>query len=517
MRRAVTLACMAGLGAALFSACSLDLDPTLIDSGDASVAGGTGGAAGSGGSGGSGGSAGSAGSPGGTGGGVGGISGSSGSSGAGGSGGTPVETCAGDLDCAPAGCLEGRCVNEQCVYEVCPSSTACAVRSCDTGTNVCGDATSVSFFVAQIPAGQALGCNNNPSLCMAIMGDFVIVGTSDGGLVAWNVSNPLSPQRVDVQTPPFSITRLVSSEGRVLIVGPSTAGKMSLAWIDLPSDPQTMNLGSTSVAVNFADGISVAYPSLPGSFLLVKNDPAEFYPSLHLVPPVQNNSTISLFASSGIPSEARVVASSGSRLVTFRTEVDVGNNFVPRFSLETNAGKPSAQNAGEQSLHAETGHIPTAASAHVFTSGFDGAVLWATNRIVDVVIDPYAGTTARMADALMFRWPLLSGEATFHGTRVVELTTFSPISYNGNVSGPSAQVSDTVALTSHVSAASTSQATVRAVERTDDTLALLPGSFTVPAAPAAIGMAASRRFGFVLTPTGTTDTALYVFAPTCSN
>ncbi|MCA9627625.1 MAG: hypothetical protein KC766_08170 [Myxococcales bacterium] len=512
MRRSTSLGLVCGaLGGLAFAACSLDLDEGLIGKGsdrDGGADSSVGGSAGAGGSSG-GASGGSAGTSSGGNGASGGSAGSSGGSG----GGLPdAGTCSGDgSECsAPTDpCLSPTCVAGECVYEVCPP-TGCTGQVCG-GSGTCEmSATTYGFQAHQFSLGDEVGCNGNAQFCIATLDNLLFVGTATKGILAWDMTNPVAPQELTVEQPPFAVTRIAATSGRVLLEGPIAGGRLSLGWIDRPA-PKSTSVTTHTAGVGFSRSISAVYPSSDHGFFLVLNNSGEFYPAARLLPPLMNTDTITMQTSAGIPSGARVIGASGTRLITFRTETSTGN-FEPYFSFERSAGTPQAQNDGEVNLYGQTGEVPTSSGAHNFASGNDGSLAWSTN----IVIRNDAGSP--VTTGVTFRWPLVDSSATsLDGSQRVDLETYPEQPYNSGLGGPIAMLNSTTALVTAADPANMNQTAVHIVTR-GSTLMLDPSRFVIPYSTNQIGVAGGLRFGYVLAPpvsTGTNAT-IYVFAPGCS-
>ena len=532
--RAQMLLWLVPLGLATAGACSLDLDESLIDANeaDASAGSGQGGTSLTGGTGGSGGAAGATGGSGAASGGMGGASASGGSGaggsggnpvggtggttgGSGGSGGTPGGSCTTADDCTTTGeCLSAQCIAGQCVFEVCPptSTEQCNSRQCSEQTNSCSASTGFGFNAEQLQVGDEIGCSGNAERCLAAVGSMLFVGTANTGLKAWDMNDPTNPREITVEQPPLVITRLVETQGRLLVVGSLQSQKLQLAWIDVPADPQVETLATTTVLTNFAESFNLTYPADPGAVFLVNT--GQFFPAVRLEPPYMNNDTITLSNSAGIPAGHTVVASSATRLVTFEIDSSSGTQ-QPFFSLETQAGTPGAQNSTEASVFAQTGEVPVSLSAHKFASTRTGALLWSTNRIFRTDGGP------PQSDAVVFRWPLIDGnDDSFNGLRSVVLESYSAGSANAVLAGPSALVGESKALVTATEPSNPSQTAVRSVERVDDTLTLGSSRFVISFSPNQIGVAGGVRYGYILTPSTTSapsppNTTLWVFAPDC--
>lgn len=468
-----------------FVACSLDLDEALLAKGDAGADSSLGGSSG-------------------TGGGA--------SGGNGGTGGKILDSggaCDANAECeTDGGCVEGRCSGGTCVYELCPVSTACTARACDTTTavNTCKAPEAFTFRAGTVTLPDAVGCSGVPGRCVAAMDDYVFVGTTSG-LNAWRVLSPLAPEPVNVQSPSFAITRMVAIDNRLFILGPASAGKLSIAWIDVPSDPLATDLTINSAGVNFSDTYAAAYPAAQDRMFLVQND--TLFPAAYLPHPLTSQTTVTLYPSAGLVSGASVVAASGARLLAYLVDTSLGV-YEPQLGFITAAGTSSAQ-AG--ALQAQTFEAPNSLSAHHFTSGYDGSVLWTTNRI-----EGAAGS--QETTGVVLRWPVIGSSGSIDAGAEVVLASFNPTGVNAALAGPSAVITPTLALATVAYPPDPQQTLVRSVSRSGSTLTL--GSETpppvLPFPPSQIGVAANRRYGFVLTPPSqspTTATTLHIFAPGC--
>lgn len=489
MRPLVILGTSFGLTLALFAACKLDLDESLIEGGDASL-GGTGGADG-GGSGGTGGT------------GTGATGGTGGAQGDGG-------PCDGDTQCkSDAACIEGRCAGGQCLYELCPTTQACQASSCDTTSSTCTAPTSYGFKAATIELDSDIGCSGAAPRCVAGFGDLVFVVTSDGALNAWRTSNPATPQKLTVDAPTFPIARMIASEDTLLLMSAVSAGTLQLAWIKAPSDPKATSLSVSSAGVNLSGNVSATYPAGAGSFLLVYNDSTSFYPAALVTPPVPNQSTVTQYPSTGLAPGATIVAGSASRLLSYRVDSSA-SPVVAKMAIVTGAGTANAQTGTEKPLGVEA---PSSLGAHYFWTGYEGSVLWSTNKVVQ----DDAGTPK--TSAVVLRWPITAGADTIDESLEVELAAYTVDDWNVVRRGPVALVDpSTVLATTAAPVDPTAQTLVRSVTRSGTTLSVGTATSTLPFAVNSIGIAANRKAGFILTPSNTTPalkTTLHVFAPGC--
>lgn len=514
MRMGTMIGWSAALGVtAAFAACSLHLDKSKI---------------GRGGGGGSSGSAGAGGTDAGPDTALGGSAGggTAGASGSGGSGGT-IEAgseCDASAQCkSDAACVVGTCNNGNCAYQLCPVTQACTGSSCDPNTQACTPPQPYGFSPGVIGVGQNLGCNNIASRCIAAMGDYVFVGTTSG-LKAWQVTNPQAPVSIPVNPqPPFGTTidRLVSNGKRVLVLLSNATGgnTLSVVWIDLPTNANPTTIPTTGAALQFQDSYSWSYPADGDNFFLVKNDPTNSYPSARLEPPLKDGDSVALSPCGGLPTGANIVGASGTRLIQFRIDSSTGP-FKPIFGFENAGGTQNSQYGGDADLSADTGNVPTDIGAHRFASTYNGGLLWATNEIVTV------DAGIQQADAVVVRWPLLnSADTTFNGKRSVVIQQYPLYSYNTLYAGPMAQIDANTALVTAALPSNTNQTLVRVVKRNGDTLSVTPAlssaGYQVPASLGSIGLAAGRRFAYLLVPNqapsgSTPDTAIKIFDPECT-
>lgn len=508
--KAISL-CLATTAAVFgFAACSLDLDEGLIGSqsdagGDASA--GSGGSAASGGSGGAAGSGATGG-----GGANGGAAGTSGASGNGGSAGTPdAGLCEEATECASQAdeCLLAACIGGECLYEVCPP-IGCSGRFCGASGKCEMSATTYGFQAQQFSIGDAIGCGGNAGFCIAAFENLLFVGTNAQGLKAWDMTDPTTPRSIQVEQPPFAISRLTSTGSRVVVQGPTSGGKLSLAWYDRPASPKTETLDVKAAGVNFASAISATYPGADRSVFLVLNNASEFYPAARVTPPLTSSDTVTLLSSS-TAAGARVIGSSGTRLVTFRTETGTGS-FEPYFSFVRSAGTPQAQSDPEVNLHGATGEVATSSGAHQFASGHDGSLLWSTNILIRDI------DNTALATGVTLRWPLIDADSSsFDGAPRVDLEVYPAQPYNTVLAGPVAWLNSTTAIATAANPANTNQTAVRMVKRNGAQLSLDPGRFVLPFSTGQLGVVGGLRFGYVLAESGLLSGAtVYVFAPGCN-
>jgi hypothetical protein len=297
---------------------------------------------------------------------------------------------------------------------------------------------------------------------------------------------------------------MLASEGRLLLLGPVQDGKLQLAWIDPPTDPQTATLTVTSAGVSFATGIAAAYPATFGGFLLVDASP---FHTAFAEPPIANNSTLEAFPVS-LPNGS-VVAASHTTLVGLFVDSSVVP-FVTTLTTFEDAGTAATGSGAQVTMGFEA---PSSLGPHRFTSTRDGSVLWTTNR----VDRDEAGTAS--SSALVLRWlvPDATGQIDPNPPQI-EIATYASGDPETIRAGQSALIDSSSAITTMLNPTDPAATLVRAVKKTNGVLELQSGNAPLPFAPSAIGVAATRKFGLVLTPGATfpaQNVSLHVYAPSC--
>ncbi len=398
-------------------------------------------------------------------------------------------------------CLSPVCLAGECAYEVCPPD-GCTGRTC--GTNDRCDLTSLSygFNAHQFNVGDDIGCGGDAKACVAAMDNLLFVGTASQGILAWNMTNPRSPRAVTVNQPAFSVTRIAASAGRLWVLGGNSGNTLSVAWLNRPTTVRLSTLATQSAGLLTPDNPTLLYPATPGSAFVVKPTPvAELFRTGLLSSPLGGSQSLILHASTGLPTEARLVASSGTRMVAFGIDGD-----QPLFSFQQAAGTMDSANLGPVNLGGTTGPVPSSTDAHQFASSVSGAVLWVTNASTD-------GSTAETVRAY---WPVANSSATeFNAARQVNLETYPSLTFNTMLAGPAAILNDTQALVTMANPNNTSQTVVRSVTLEGGQLMLGGGRMEIPISPSSLGVAAGLHFGYVLAPGLTTSASVYVFAPGC--
>ena len=416
--------------------------------------------------------------------------------------------CTRDDECkTTTACLAGRCdaIRKVCVYDVCKQANACNAAACDQQARQCGAAAAYPFHASQfkVTAG-GVGCGS-ASRCFAVVYPFIFVGTTSG-VVAYPAENPAnpSPTPIPVTGLPFVPQNIVASGSRVYFVGNPLATnpslRLPLAWIDVPPDPFVKQIAATTVLDTTAQpNASLAFPQPNDALLLTVNDAARVYPSLVLTAPLQDLQTLTMFPLAGLPQNAVPVASSGTRLLTYRLA-----GFVPQMSFETAAGTQTAQNVGEQAV---SGMGPVANQFH-FAHGPDGVVLY---NALSVTPNDAGGAAVR---AVRLTWLVAAATAGFDSSTFVDVETYgAPPS--GTAVGPVAWVDAQNVLVTAQLRTDPQQTVVRvATKATPPTIS--SKQFQIAKAVDSVGAQASNGFGYVLVADSATDATVHVFAPACN-
>ncbi len=467
---ALSLIAAAGLGVA--SACSLGLDPSLIDK-DASAEAGDGGSEAS----------------------------------------NPVQ-CKTDPDCKPTNaCLTGKCdtTNNQCVYVVCPTSQ-CNAASCDPNLKTCSVPSAYGFHAGSFHVSLGTAGCGGARRCFAAVYPFVVVGTTNG-VVAYAVDNPTvtSPAPIQVAGLPFFPTSIVASGQRIYFVG-TVAGtgpdyKVPLAWVDVPTDPTVSEITATTVFENVqVSPIDAAYADTAGGIYLVRFDPSKSYPAAHVTAPLKDLDTINFYQSAGVNSASGVAAASGSRLVTFRQDNSAWDTF---FSLETQAATSSAQNANEQSMLATFGQ---SAGYNYLAQTPTGGLIWSGAEISAPDGGPVQTVGARVA------WVLADQNATkFDATTHVSVNAYSVNAANQDLPGPVAWIDDNTVLAISAVPGNTGQSVVQVASRSGNPSVVANHSFQIAFPPSQLAATSSNGFGYVLTPDTNSGVNVHIFNPACTS
>jgi hypothetical protein len=415
--------------------------------------------------------------------------------------------CTRDDECKSTNaCLTARCDRARgaCVYDVCKQPNACASAVCDLQSLQCGTPATYPFHAAQIKVTVGgVGCGS-ASRCFAAVYPFLFVGTTNG-VVAYPAENPAnaSPTPIPVTGLPFLPSNIVASGNRVYFVGTplvtTPSLKLPLAWIDVPADPLAKQISATTVLHTVAQpNVGLAFPQPNDGLLLVVNDAARVYPALSLAAPLQDLQTLTMFPLAGLPANAVPVASSGTRLMTYRLA-----GFVPQLSFETGAGTQAAQNAGEQAV----GDMGPVANQFFFSSAPDGSVLY---NALSVTPNDAGGAAVR---AVRLTWLVSGPTAGFDSSTFVDVETYgAPPS--GNAVGPVAWIDPQNVLVTAQLRSDPAQTVVRiATKASPPTISTK--QFQIAKNVDSLGAAATNGIGYVLVADSPNDATIHVFAPGC--
>jgi hypothetical protein len=362
------------------------------------------------------------------------------------------------------------------------------------------------------PGASGCGSGGAPR-CLAAIYPYVFVATTNG-IAVFEVSDPtgLMPPEVPISGVTFQVANVVQSGRRVYFIGSQLrGGQLPIAWVDVPANPFVTSFTATSVAVvlpPFACGAdSCYYPTNDGSLFFVEVDVMSTTLAALVTPPIVDGTTLAPKPLNGIPAGAKVVAASGTRLVTYRWD-----GTFASFSFESGAATSNAQNSGEQIASA----IGSVSSQNGFAQGDDGSVLWmAASSTATADAGSSVITSARMA------W-LVAGESStsFDASDYVDVETYAPpLAVGQGRVGSMAWVDANTALVLAANSSDSSQTSVQVVSRTGGTLALVSGRrYVLNASVSDVDAVGSGGFGFVFARDlqNPTDAVIHVFAPSCN-
>ncbi len=278
--------------------------------------------------------------------------------------------CTQNGDCGDGGCYSGVCVGGKCKIELCPTPAfPCHYSSCQD--RVCSKEIPIkNFQVATMTLGQGgLGCGNSLEACVAVSYPFAFVGPNTGDPVAYPIvdftpgpdGGAFAPAAVKLTNVLFRVTRIIASGKYVWFLGPTkilaATSQIPVAWIEVPSDPSLTTLVATTGELTLPSQQSVITDAFAGAdskllVLLAISGVPGTPPSLVTQLNVVNNALNSTTEFNGLPGfdgGARIVASSGDRLVTARP---VAGPPLAQYDVEIfkNAGTASAVSLGIRDL-----------------------------------------------------------------------------------------------------------------------------------------------------------------------
>jgi hypothetical protein len=427
--------------------------------------------------------------------------------------------CTKDSDCMVAGnaCISGaKCDTDLhiCVFDVC-NVGACKAAVCDTSSTTCTVPVSVNYHATtfHVPSG-ATGCNGSPG-CFAAVFPFVFVGTQ-GGVVAYQVSDPtnFTPPSVTVSGVTFPPLRIVAVGRRIYFIGNPFGGspsgvKVPIASLDVPGSPFITTVAATSLTIttpSFTGGMQV-FPTDKEAVFLVNADSSRSFPAGLISAPLMDNATINQLPSSGVPAGVGLVASSGSRLVTYRYD---GSGFLANFSFETGVATVNASNGGEMTA-SSMGNVYQ--QTNFFATGPDGSVLWMAPQ-GDTPMDggPFTTNTARMA------WLVKDAStSTFDASQHVDVETYNSLGPFASVAGPLAWLDTNTALVLAAAPENMQQTSVQLASRSGGPPTIVNAKRRVVTADVNHVIAtASDGYGYVMYPdTNGSDSLVEIYAPSC--
>jgi hypothetical protein len=423
--------------------------------------------------------------------------------------------CTKDEDCTATACgAKGRCdtTYRVCMFTVCDVG-ACKAASCDPKANACSVPTNYGFRATSFRVTLGgVNCGNPPTRCIAAVHPFLFVATNNG-LATYLVADPSnqSPPTVSVTGVPFIPSGVFAVERRVYILGglqgAGPSFRLPVAWIDVPGNPFAAGLAARSALVSLpAHNFGSVLPNDKGGLFLVHHDGQRVYPTALLNAPVADTTTLQLFPLSGMPGGSTTVASSGSRLVTYRYPGN-DNGYLGVFSIESNAGTGNAQNGGELTANA-MGQVPNQA---FFTQGPDGSVLWSTS-VGNVPTDGGPATV----NAARLGWLIADAKATALDLSArIDLEVYSPpIGFGSAVAGPVAWLDAQSALGLAASKDDRAQTSVQVATKTG---LIANRRFVLPVDVNRAAAVASGGFGYVLIrdDPDNKSAGVHVFAPGC--
>jgi hypothetical protein len=305
------------------------------------------------------------------------------------------EACTRDADCiAPNGCYTPHCdtVLGACTYALCEAKgKACAKGTCDTNTFVCTDPLPYGFLATRYDVSEVTsGCGPKPDACVAAAFPYVLLGTRDnvialrGDDLTGKTASKLPVS--GISSPP---QQLVASGRRIWVLGTvqgqSPPYQLSIASIDVPSDPTVAELSAHTTVVSYPFPSVVGFPAPNGGLFVVYNDATQGFPAALVQAPVieraklgianaagagpfdggadPSEGTTTMYRVANAPAGSTIVASSGARLVAYR--------YPSTFNLVTAAGTAMGVTEGDLGMNPALYAI----GAQTFEQGPDGTVM----------------------------------------------------------------------------------------------------------------------------------------------
>jgi hypothetical protein len=316
----------------------------------------------------------------------------------------PGDQCAQDSDCPATGCYLGQCDDalHVCRYSLCRGrGDVCQQAACQGGTTCSQSKIQYAFQSSTIALPDAtLGCGGDPSVCVASVYPFVLVGTTSGmqAVLVADVTNA-APHQFAVALP-FAPAVLLASPPNVYAIGSLANGQLPIAWVAIPADPTTTSLTAKSATLAYPFGQYVPYAGPIGNLYLLDPEPSQQFPVALLQPPLANGPIVvaptvqeppdgsvyeggmqqadlsgggyAMYRSPGVGSSASIVGPSGSRLV-------YQSGVAAQYGILHGAGTPSAyaqlpQGAGVGNLENLVDGGPGYAASP------EGSLIWAFTK-----------------------------------------------------------------------------------------------------------------------------------------
>ncbi len=315
----------------------------------------------------------------------------------------PGDQCQEDSDCPTVGCYVGQCDDQLhvCRYSLCRGrGDVCQQGTCVGGTSCSQSTVQYTFRSVTIGLPDAtLGCGGDPSVCVAAVYPFVLVGTSNGAQAVFvgDVTNS-SPRQFPV-TLPFAPAAMLASPPYVYAVGTLANGQLPLATIEVHPDPNATTLAVVAATLSYPFDQPVTFPGPLGGIYLVDPEGSQQFPAALIPPPLKNGSIsvapmvqeppdggvyegglqqgdlsggYAMYRSPGVGAGGAIVGPSGPRLV-------YQSGTAGQYGLVENAGTPAAA-AILPSKPGFGGQENVLDGGQAFVSSPEGALYWAYNQ-----------------------------------------------------------------------------------------------------------------------------------------
>lgn len=422
-------------------------------------------------------------------------------------------TCNTDADCTstlfPDACVASATCDPTyhvCMFDVC-NVGSCAVASCDLLAKACSPPVDTNFTISYFPVVSGGVGGTSPAVAIAAAYPFLFVLTTNG-VVAYDVANPTGnvPAMVTLHGLPFIPTSILASGRRVYFVsgveGSGPTYRQAIAWIDVPGNPFLTSLEAQAAFIETTQSaLTSALVTSEGIDLVYQG---QFAPTASLAAPIPDSMLVVPAPIASLAADAGIVAASSANLVSYR----YASGHHPAFALVSGIAT-SSETASSEHVVSAYGPLDNQAS---FASGPDGTVLWesAPLRTTD------AGVTSGIVSArLAWLSPTADG-GIFDTSAHADLESYSSASAT-TVVGPTVWIDANTSVALAATKEDLGSTSVQVFDRA--TGALVPGKRgLIPAPPAALGVAASGGFIYVLAQDDAMNrmASVYVLAPGCS-